>query len=69
MDKGDHIFIEGTLVSSVYDKQVGKGKNKITVPHKAWQVKAESIRKLNRGKNAKSAAAPAAEPQPEEAPF
>jgi len=45
------------------------GKNKITVPHKACQVKAESIRKLNRGKNVNPAAAPAAEPQPEEAPF
>ena len=48
--KGDHIYVEGTLVSSTYQKEFGKGKNKITVPLKTWQVKADSIRKLNRTK-------------------
>ena len=46
--KGDHIYVEGSLVSSTYEKEFGKGKSKITVPFKAWQVKADSIRKLNR---------------------
>ncbi len=69
MRKGDYVYVEGKLVSSTYEREYGKGKNKIIVPHKAWQVKAESIRKLNRGKKARAAAAPAAEPQPEEAPF
>jgi len=46
--KGDHIYVEGTLVSSTYDQEFGKGKSKITLPLKFWQVKADSIRKLNR---------------------
>ena len=46
--KGDHIYVEGTLVSSTFEKEFGKGKSKIAVPFKAWQVKADSIRKLNR---------------------
>ena len=46
--KGDHIYVEGTLVSGTYEKEYGKGKSKITVPVKTWQVKADSIRKLNR---------------------
>src|SRR2546427_12015797 len=48
--KGDHIYVEGTLVSSSYEKEFGKGKSKIAVPVKAWQVKADSIRKLSRTK-------------------
>ena len=35
-------------MSSIYEKDYGKGKSKIAVPVKAWQVKADSIRKLNR---------------------
>ena len=67
--KGDHIYVEGTLVSSAYAKEFGKGKSKITVPFKAWQVKADSIRKLNRvGKDHVPDAVPLPA-QPEEAPF
>ena len=46
--KGDHIYVEGTLVSSTYNKDFGKGKNTVTVSLRSWQVKADSIRKLNR---------------------
>ena len=35
-------------MSNTYEKQFGKGKSKITVPFKVWQVKVDSIRKLNR---------------------
>ncbi len=67
--KGDHIYVEGSLVSSTYEKEFGKGKSKITVPFKAWQVKADSIRKLNRvGKDHVPDAVPLPA-QPEEAPF
>lgn len=37
--KGDHIYVEGSLVSSTFDREIGKGKNKITVPFRTWQVK------------------------------
>ena len=46
--KGDHIYVKGTLVNSTYQKEFGNAKNKITAPLKTWQVKADSIRKLNR---------------------
>ena len=46
--KGDHILVEGTLVSSSYDREYGKGKKATTVKHTVWQIRADSIRKLNR---------------------
>ena len=67
--KGDHIYVEGSLVSSTFDREIGKGKNKTTVPFKTWQVKADSIRKLNRvGKDHVRDTVPVPA-QPEEAPF
>jgi len=32
LKKGDHLYVEGMLVSSTYEKEVGKGKNKVKVP-------------------------------------
>jgi len=49
LHKGDHILVEGTLVSSSYDREYGKGKKATTVKHTVWQIRADSIRKLNRG--------------------
>jgi len=67
--KGDHIYVEGTLVSSTFEKEFGKGKTKITVPFKAWQVKADSIRKLNRAKKEQVPDKAPVDAQPEEVPF
>ena len=67
--KGDHIYVEGTLVSSTYEKEFGRGKNKVTVPVKAWQVKADSIRKLNRTRKEQAPDKSPVDPQPEEVPF
>jgi single-strand DNA-binding protein len=53
--KGDHIYIEGTLVSSIYEKKVNKGKNETSVQITFWQVRAQSIRKLNRVKGGQTA--------------
>jgi hypothetical protein len=67
--EGDHIYVEGSLASSTFEREFGKGKSKITVPFKVWQVKADSIRKLNRvGKDHVSDTVPVPA-QPEEAPF
>jgi single-strand DNA-binding protein len=65
--KGDHVYVEGTLVSSVYEKMLGKGK--ITVPLKLWQVKADSIRKLNRTKKEQVPEKAPLGVHPEEVPF
>jgi single-strand DNA-binding protein len=67
--KGDHVYVEGTLVSSIYEKEQGKGKTKITVPLKLWQVKADSIRKLNRAKKEQVLEEAPLDAQPEEVPF
>ena len=68
LKKGDHLYVVGTLVSNVYEKEVGKGKNKSKVQITAWQIKAFSIRKLDRKESAPTAPSKA-EAQPEEAPF
>lgn len=49
LHQGDHVLVEGTLVSSSYDREYGKGKKATTVKHTVWQIRADSIRKLNRG--------------------
>ena len=75
--KGDYIYVEGKLVSSTFDKEFGKGKNKVTVPApsslsgllKTWQVRADSIRKLNRAKKAQVPDNAPVDAQPEEVPF
>lgn len=41
-------MVEGTLVSSIYEREYGKGKKATTVKHTVWQIRADSIRKLNR---------------------
>jgi single-strand DNA-binding protein len=47
--QGDHILVEGALVSSACDREYGKGKKATTVKHTVRQIRAASIRKLNRG--------------------
>ena len=71
LKKGDHLYVVGTLVSNTYEKEVGKGKAKANVEITSWQIKAFSIRKLDRKDMAPaSPSAAAAEAQPEEnAPF
>jgi single-strand DNA-binding protein len=62
LKKGDHVYVVGTLVSNVYDKEVGKGKAKTKVQITSWQIKAFSIRKLDRKDEAPTAAATDAPP-------
>jgi single-strand DNA-binding protein len=68
LKKGDHLYVVGTLVSNVYEKEVGKGKNKAKAQITAWQIKAFSIRKLDRKESAPTAPS-TAEAQPGDAPF
>ena len=67
LQKGDHVYVEGTLVSSVYEKELGKGK--IAGPLKLWQVKADSIRKLSRTKKEQVPEKAPLDAQSEEVPF
>jgi single-strand DNA-binding protein len=52
--KGSHILIEGELVSSTYERQSGKGKKAATAKITSWSIRADAVRRLDRG-----------EPQPE----
>jgi single stranded DNA-binding protein len=72
LHKGDHVLVDGTLVSSKYERENGKSKKakaaKVTI---FWSVRANSVRRLSRAE----AEAPVAAPSPEtgsesgEAPF
>jgi len=46
--KGDHVLVEGTLVSSTFEREVRKGKKNATVKQISWSIRASAVRKLNR---------------------
>ena len=69
LHKGDHIYIEGTLVSSIYEKKMNKGKNATSVEITFWQVRAQNIRKLNHKKSAQAAEVLPPDAEAEEVPF
>jgi single-strand DNA-binding protein len=47
--KGAHVLIEGSLVSSMYEKPNGKGKKATTAKITSWSIRADVVRKLDRG--------------------
>lgn len=53
--KGSHILVEGSLISSVYERPNGKSK-KAATKLTSWSIRADAVRKLDRG-----------EPEPEPA--
>jgi len=57
LHQGDHVLVEGTLVGSTYEREYGKGKKATTVKHTVWQIRADSIRKLNRAEKEPEAVA------------
>lgn len=48
LHRGDQVFVAGSLVSSKYEREVGKGKKPATVKLTSWQIRANTLRKLNR---------------------
>ena len=61
--KGAHVLIEGSLVSSTYEKADGKGKKTNGVKLTSWSIRADAVRKLDRGEPE-----PAAPVAPDDAP-
>jgi single-strand DNA-binding protein len=55
--KGSHVLIEGSLVSSIYERSNGNGKKAKTTKITSWSIRADVLRKLDRG-----------EPEPEAGP-
>jgi single-strand DNA-binding protein len=68
--EGDHVLVDGQLVSSKYERENGKSKKpkaaNVTV---FWSVRANSLRRLSRAEADNPAAAATPEPASEDAPF
>ena len=47
--KGSHVLIEGSLVSSTYEQANGKGKKSKAAKITSWSIRADVVRKLDRG--------------------
>ena len=61
---GDHVHVQGRLVSSTYDRQYGNGKKPTVVKQTFWQVRADTIRKLNRTESHAGSASGVTTPAP-----
>jgi single-strand DNA-binding protein len=62
--KGSHILIEGSLISSTYEQTNGKGKKAATLKITSWSIRADAVRKLDRGEPVPEAAAAGTEASP-----
>jgi single-strand DNA-binding protein len=72
LHKGDHVLVDGLLVSSKYERENGKSKKtKIAQLNIFWSVRANSVRRLSRAEADAPAATSSAEPSAEsgESPF
>ncbi len=47
--KGAHVLVEGSLVSSTYEQANGKGKKAKTAKITSWSIRADAVRKFDRG--------------------
>ncbi len=47
--KGAHVLVEGSLVSTTYERANGKGKKDKTNKQTFWCIRADVVRKLDRG--------------------
>jgi single-strand DNA-binding protein len=46
--KGSHVLVEGSLISSIYE-QAGKGKKAASTKVTSWSIRADAVRRLDRG--------------------
>jgi single-strand DNA-binding protein len=70
LHKGDHVLVDGQLVSSKYERENGKSKKAKAAQFAIfWSVRANSVRRLSRAEAESPAPAPNPEPAPEDAPY
>ena len=67
--RGDQVFVAGSLVSSQYERQIGKGKTPPTVKLTSWQIRASVLRKLNRVSKGPEGVISGAQEESNAAPF
>ena len=48
VQKGSHVLVEGSLISSTYERP-GKGKKAATTKITSWSIRADAVRRLDRG--------------------
>jgi single-strand DNA-binding protein len=60
--KGSHVLVEGSLFSSTYERRAGKGKKATAETITSWSIRADVVRRLDRGEvDPENTAQPAAE--------
>jgi single-strand DNA-binding protein len=69
--KGAHVLVEGSLISSIYDVSNGKGKKPKGTKVTSWTIRADVVKRLDRGEpepqaNAPHSEASAQSPEPSE---
>jgi single stranded DNA-binding protein len=70
LHKGDHVLVDGQLVSSKYERENGKSKKAKAAKFAIfWSVRANSIRRLSRAETEVPAQPSAPEPTSDDAPF
>ncbi|MGH9864482.1 MAG: single-stranded DNA-binding protein [Candidatus Acidiferrales bacterium] len=47
--RGSHVLVEGSLISSTYERANGKGKKAKTAKITSWSIRADVVRRLDRG--------------------
>jgi single-stranded DNA-binding protein len=47
--KGSHVLIEGSSISSVYERSNGKGKKAGATKQTSWSIRADAVRRLDHG--------------------
>ncbi len=68
--KGDHVFVDGQLVSSKYERENGKSKKaKASKVDIFWSVRANSVRRLSRAESEAPAQSSTHEATPDQPPF
>jgi single-strand DNA-binding protein len=69
LHRGDQVFVAGSLVSSKYDRTIGNGKKPATLKVMSWQIRANTLRKLNRVGKEPEAVASGSSEESSVAPF
>jgi single-stranded DNA-binding protein len=69
LHRGDQVVITGSLVSSKYDREVGKRKKPTTLKVTSWQIRANALRKINRATKEPEAIASGSSQEGTPAPF
>jgi single-stranded DNA-binding protein len=70
LSKGDHVLVDGQLVSSKYERENGKSKKAKAAQFAIfWCVRANSVRRLSRAEAEAPAQTAAPEPASDDAPF